>query len=270
MRKPLFTILASLAAAGAAAAAASSLPAVPARGPVPVCGYTVLHTYPHGTADFTEGLLYRDGLLYESTGEPGRSRIIVRRLASTAPLREARIPATQFGEGIIDWGDQLISLTWRDGVGYRWDRKTLRKLGSFAFEGEGWGMTRHGNTIYQSDGTPNLILRDPATMAETGTLTVTADDLPVAALNELEWINGEIWANIWLTDRIARIDPATGRVKAWVDLTGLRARVGATEQDDVLNGIAYDARGKRIFVTGKDWHSLFEIALKKPCSVGSH
>lgn len=243
--------------------------AAPVRAQVPVCGYTVVRTYPHGTADFTEGLFYRDGLLYESTGEPGRSRVIARRLESAAPLREGRIPASQFGEGVIDWGDQLISLTWRDGVGYRWDRKTLRRLGSFRFEGEGWGMTRNGGTIYQSDGTPNLILRNPATMAATGTLTVTADGLPVAALNELEWIDGEIWANVWLTDRIARIDPVSGRVRVWVDLAGLRARVGATNPDDVLNGIAWDARGRRIFVTGKDWPSLFEIRLAPPCALPS-
>lgn len=261
------SLLAPAAFAPAAFALAAFALSGPARAEVPVCGYEVVRSYPHDPGNFTEGLLFRDGLLYESTGEQGRSKIVVRRLDSAKPLREVRIAPTQFGEGLVDWGDQLISLTWRDGVGYRWDRATLRPLGSFSFVGEGWGMTRHGNTIYQSNGSPILILRDPATMARTGTITVTADDRPVTNLNELEWIEGEIWANVWQTDQIARIDPASGKVKAWVDLAGLRARAGALGLNDVLNGIAWDARGQRLFVTGKDWAQLFEIRLAPPCSI---
>jgi len=234
---------------------------------VPVCGYEVVHEYPHDPTAFTEGLLYRDGLLYESTGRLGVSRIMVRKLDSAEPVRQVSIDPTYFGEGLIDWGDELISLTWRDGIGYRWDRETLEKRGWFRFGGEGWGMTRNAGTIYQSDGTSSLLLRDPETMTVTGALAVTADGAPVRNLNELEWIGGEIWANIWLTDRIARIDPATGEVKAWVDLAGLAAEAGVTDPDAVLNGIAYDAKGGRIFVTGKDWPLLFEIRLAAPCAI---
>ncbi|WP_338466052.1 glutaminyl-peptide cyclotransferase [Novosphingobium sp. ZN18A2] len=246
--------------------AAGVLPAA-AHADIPVCDYTVVRSYPHGTGDFTEGLFYREGLLYESTGEPGHSRIVVRKLDSLKPLREARIPAPLFGEGVIDWGDQLISLTWRAGIGYRWDRKTLRNTGTFTYKGEGWGMTRDGNTIYQSDGSSTLLLRDPATMKVTGTLPVTAEGRAVPLLNELEWINGEIWANVWMTDSIARIDPASGKVKAWIDLSGLRTRAKGYGQDDVLNGIAWDAKHHRVFVTGKNWNQLFQIRLKPPCKM---
>lgn len=263
MIRPL--ALALLASAALLATAAPS--AVRADEQPPICGYAVVHTYPHSTAAFTEGLLYRDGLLYESTGQSGASKIIVRTLDDPKPLREANVPAPRFGEGLVDWGDQLISLTWTSGTGYRWDRKTLRPLGTFTYKGEGWGMTRHGGTIYQSDGSSTLILRDPATMKVTGTLAVTAAGVAVPMLNELEWINGEIWANVWLTDNIARIDPATGKVKAWIDLAGLRRLARGDTEDSVLNGIAWDAKRQRVFVTGKNWNSLFEIRLKPPCSM---
>lgn len=243
-----------------------ALAAQPEGGP-PICGYTVVRTYPHSTSAFTEGLLYRDGLLYESTGQSGESRIVVRKLDILKPIKEASIPAPLFGEGIVDWGDQLISLTWTSGTGYRWDRKTLRQIGSFTYQGEGWGMTRHGGTIYQSNGSSALILRDPATMAVTGTLAVSSDGVAVPMLNELEWINGEIWANVWLTDNIARIDPATGKVKAWIDLAGLRRLAHGDTGDSVLNGIAWDAKRQRVFVTGKNWNALFEIRLKPPCKM---
>ena len=225
----------------------------------PVCGYQVVHTFPHDPAAFTEGLFYDDGALFESTGKLGESFIFKRSLTDAAPLAETRIDPTLFGEGIVRWQDQIISLTWRDGLGYRWDAKTLKQLGFFHYTGEGWGMTIHDGTIYQSDGSSSLRLRDPETMAQTGTLPVTDGGKPVKKLNELEWINGEIWANVWLTDRIARIDPATGHVIAWVDFTGLDAQAGASSYDAVLNGIAYDPEGKRIFVTGKNWSKLFQI-----------
>lgn len=224
-----------------------------------VCSYRIIKTFPHDAGAFTEGLFYDDGALFESTGQLGQSRIIKRSLTSTTPLLQARVDPTLFGEGIVRWKDQIISLTWRDGLGYRWDAKTLKRIGYFHFAGEGWGMTIHDGTIYQSDGSSSLRLRNPATMAQTGSLAVTDEGRPVANLNELEWIDGAIWANVWLTDRIARIDPATGRVTAWIDLSGLGKQAGAIGFDAVLNGIAYDPEGKRIFVTGKNWSKLFQI-----------
>ncbi|MCJ2188317.1 glutaminyl-peptide cyclotransferase [Novosphingobium beihaiensis] len=230
-----------------------------ARAEVPVCGYRVVKTYPHDPSAFTEGLFYADGSLFESTGKLGQSRIFKRSLADTKPLVEAQIDPTFFGEGIVLWKDQIISLTWRDGLGYRWDSKTLKQLGYFRYAGEGWAMTIHDGTIYQSDGSSRLRLRDPETMEQTGSLAVTDAGEPVRNLNELEWIDGEIWANVWLTDRIARIDPATGHVTGWIDFTGLRDEAGAPDYDAVLNGIAYDPEGKRIFVTGKNWSKLFQV-----------
>lgn len=236
----------------------AAVPAVQAKD-VPVCSYRIDNAFPHDTGAFTEGLLYDRGLLYESTGQKGDSRIVVRKLETLEPVREARIDPSVFGEGLVDWKDQLISLTWRDGVGYRWDRATLKLLGTFRYEGEGWAMTRSGNTIYQSDGSASLRLRDPATMRQTGALAVTADGKPVANLNELEWIDGEIWANVWMTDRIARIDPKTGKVTSWLDLSGLREQAGGVGVDAVLNGIAWDSATHRIFVTGKNWNQIFQI-----------
>ncbi|MBT0667691.1 glutaminyl-peptide cyclotransferase [Novosphingobium profundi] len=230
----------------------------------PTCGYEVVKTYPHDPAAFTEGLFFADGVLYESTGQKGASRIYTRTLESTAPILEGKVDPTFFGEGSVAWGDQVISLTWRDGLGYRWDRKTLKPLALFPVAGEGWGMTIHNGTIYQSDGSDHLILRDPKDFSRTGAIAVTDQGKPVEMLNELEWIDGEIWANVWMSERIARIDPATGAVKSWVDLAGLAAKSGARTGDDVLNGIAYDAETKRVFVTGKNWNSLYQIKAKCP------
>lgn len=241
------------------AAMGASQPAFATPAPAPVCSYRIVKTYPHDPGAFTEGLFYDGGMLFESTGQPGDSRIVERSLQSARPIIETHIDPTYFGEGIVLWKNEIISLTWRDGVGYRWDRKTLKPLGYFHYVGEGWGMTIHAGRIYQSDGSATLRLRDPATMAQTGSLTVTDQGRPVRNLNELEWIDGEIWANVWLTDRIARIDPVTGHVKAWMDMAGLRTKAAASGPDAVLNGIAYDPATRRIFVTGKYWNSLFQI-----------
>lgn len=250
-----FVVLAALALASGCKAEAS---------PAPVCSYAIVETFPHDPGAFTEGLFFADGVLYESTGQKGESRVYKRTLQSTTPLVEGKVDPTFFGEGSVAWKDQVISLTWRDGLGYRWDRTTLKPITLFPFSGEGWGMTIHENTIFQSDGSDHLILRDPQSFRTTGTLAVTDQGKPVRMLNELEWIDGEIWANIWMTDRIARIDPETGQVKSWVDLSGLAAQSGARTSDDVLNGIAYDATRKRIFVTGKNWDKLYQITPKCP------
>lgn len=241
-----------------AAALSGCAPAVSAE--VPRCGYTVQHVYPHDAQAFTEGLFYRDGFLFESTGLEGRSSIRRVRLNDGVVVDRVALPSSLFGEGIVDWGRELIGVTWRGGVGYRMTIDGFKPTGRFGYRGEGWGLTRNGRDVILSDGTATLRFMDPLTMRERRTLAVTADGAPVRQLNELEWVRGEILANVWQTEQIARIDPATGRVKAWIDLDGLRERAGAGGPDDVLNGIAWDRAG-RLFVTGKNWSKLFEIRL---------
>lgn len=232
--------------------------AVPGGG-VPVERVSVVRSYPHDRGAFTEGLLYLDGRLYESTGLETQSEIREVRLEDGKVLRRASIPPQYFGEGLVNWGGKLISLTWRDGIGFIWDRATFKRTGQFRYRGEGWALTQNGREIVMSDGTPQLRFLDPRTFAETRRVTVTADGHPVPRLNEIEWVKGEVLANIWLTDRIARIDPATGKVKAWIDLSDVARRSSRRTGDDVLNGIAYDAKGDRLFVTGKNWPTLYEV-----------
>lgn len=235
--------------------------ALPAAAEVPVQGYEVVRDYPHDPKAFTEGLFYRDGRMFESTGKnPASIREV--RLEDGAVLRQRVIDPAYFGEGIIDIGDKIISLTWRNQLGFVWNRDDFAPVSAFSYPGEGWALTRDDRRIIMSDGTAELRFLDPATLRETGRITVTADGVPVRNLNELEWVEGEIYANIWLTDRIARIDPETGKVLAWIDLTGLLALTPDMDpNDDVLNGIAWDSDGKRLFVTGKNWPKLFEIKL---------
>lgn len=226
---------------------------------VPVTAARVVRTYPHDPRAFTEGLLFHDGRLYESTGEPGRSSIREVDLATGKVLRSVAIAPPTFGEGIVIWGRQIISLTWQDGIGWRWSLADFKRVGSFRYPGEGWALTTDGRSIIMSDGTDQLRFLDPATLAERGRLRVMDGARPVDQLNELEYVDGEILANIWRTNRIARIDPASGNVIGWIDVAALTARVHPTDQDDVPNGIAWDAKGRRLFVTGKDWPVLFQI-----------
>lgn len=227
--------------------------------PLQAQGYRVVASYPHDSEAFTEGLFYLDGALYESTGLEGRSDIRKVRLEDGKVLRRVELPPHYFGEGIVPWKNQILSLTWQDGVGFRWRKEDFRKLGSFRYEGEGWGMTQDGAHIYMSDGTPQLRVIDPETFREIRRITVTYDGKPISYLNELEYVKGELLANVWLTSRIARIDPATGKVKGWIDLTTLVQAQGLGDTDAVLNGIAYDAEKDRLFVTGKNWPKLYEI-----------
>jgi glutamine cyclotransferase len=229
---------------------------------VPVQGYELVRTYPHDPSAFTQGLFFRDGILYESTGLNGQSTIRKVRLEDGKVLHIASIPPHQFGEGSTDWGKEIVSLTWQHGIGYRWDRATLKPVGTFRYSGEGWGLTNDGRSLILSDGTSSLRFLDPVTFKEQRRVQVTAEGRPVARLNELEWVNGEILANVWQTSRIARINPNTGKVKAWIDLSGLERLAGGDRIDNVLNGIAYDAKQKRLFVTGKRWPKMFEIRLK--------
>ena len=227
----------------------------------PVASARIVREYPHDRGAFTQGLFWRDGRLWESTGLIGSSTIREVDLETGRVLRSADIPAGLFGEGIVDWGDEIVSITWQDGIGFRWDRRTFRRTGTFRYSHEGWGLTRDSRHIIMSDGTPTLRFLDPATMSEVRRVAVTSAGQPVANLNELEFVDGEILANVWMTTRIARIDPATGRVTGWIELEPL-ARANGGGEDDVLNGIAWDAAGRRLFVTGKNWPRLYEIALE--------
>ena len=230
----------------------------------PVYGYEVVRTYPHDPHAFTEGLFLRDGYLYESTGLRGASSIR-KVVLETGQIESGRsLPNQYFGEGIVDWKDKLVQLTWQNQVGFVYGFDDFAARGQFAYEGEGWALTRDETKIIMSDGTSRLRFLDPETLKETGGITVTDQGQPVDQLNELEWVKGEIYANVWQTDRIARIDPATGKVTGWIDLTGLLP-VQDQPGTDVLNGIAYDAKADKLIVTGKLWPRLYEIRLvKKP------
>jgi glutaminyl-peptide cyclotransferase len=234
------------------------------KGPssLPVYSYTVQRTYPHDPAAFTQGLQYHDGVLYEGTGRHGQSSIRKVRLETGEVLQQRDLPAEHFGEGIVIWQSDLIQLTWQSQVAFVYDRSTFALNRTFGYPGEGWGLTHDGSSLFMSDGTSELRVLDPATFAMRRRLRVTADGVPVANLNELEFVNGEIFANIWGSDRVARISPLTGEVTGWIDLTGLLTSA-ESRQVDVLNGIAYDAQSDRLFVTGKLWPKLFEIKLTR-------
>lgn len=233
------------------------------RAAVPVYTYEVVHTYPHDVHAFTEGLLYLNGVLYESTGLEGHSSIRKVQLESGRVLQKIAIAPQYFGEGIVVWKHELISLTWKSHLGFVFDLATLEVRRRFHYEGEGWALTQDGKRLIMSDGTADLRFLDPMTLHETGRLHVTLDGRPITQLNELEYVKGEIFANIWQTDWLARIDPATGQVLGLIDLSGLLSLSDRTPgQTDVLNGIAYDAHNDRLFVTGKNWPHLFEIRVK--------
>jgi glutamine cyclotransferase len=227
-------------------------------GSAPTFTYQVVQALPHDRTAFTEGLFYLDGFLYESTGLNGKSEIRKVRLETGQVIQRLPIAAQYFGEGIVAFGSSLYQLTYMHGVAFVYDLATLRYQKQFQYQGEGWALTTDGKRLIMSDGTQFLRLIDPATFKETGRITVTDAGRPVRQLNELEYIRGEIYANIWQTDRIARINPQTGRVNSWVDLSGILS-VMETRGVDVLNGIAYDAQRDRLFVTGKYWPRLFEI-----------
>ena len=226
----------------------------------PRFGYTVVRSYPHDRSAFTQGLLFQDGYLYEGTGQEGASSIRKVRLDTGEVLQIRRLDDRYFGEGISIVGDRLIQLTWKSEIGFLYNAKTFEPTGTFNYEGEGWGLTYDGKRLIRSDGSAVLRFLDPHTLKETGRVTVRDRGNPVGQLNELEIVKGEIFANVFLTDLIARISPSTGQVTGWIDLTGIlppRERAGI----DVLNGIAYDAAGDRLFVTGKLWPKLFEIKI---------
>jgi glutaminyl-peptide cyclotransferase len=254
---------ASIARAGLALAVLA-LAISPARAAAPIYGFQVVHAYPHDPQAFTEGLFYKDGFLYESTGLEGHSTIRKEALQTGKVLLERAIAPEYFGEGIVAWKGRLIELTWRSQTGFIYDLATFKPLGKFSYSGEGWALTKDASRLIMSDGTPQIRFLDPATLRETGRLTVTADGVPLRNINELEWVKGEIFANVWQTSVIARIDPKTGNVVGWIDLRRLAAMAGVQDPDAVLNGVAYDATHDRLFVTGKLWPKLYEIKLTGP------
>jgi glutaminyl-peptide cyclotransferase len=224
----------------------------------PVYTFRVVKTYPHDPSAFTQGLIYLDGFLYEGTGMNGHSNLRKVNLETGKVLQEKKIEQQYFGEGITNWGSQLIQLTWQHGVGFVWDRSTFQLKKQFKYTGEGWGLTHDTKQLILSDGSPVLRLLDPETLAEKGRLPVLDGRRPISNLNELEWVKGEIWANIWQTEKIVRISPQNGQVLGWVDMTGILPAADRANVD-VLNGIAYDEKKDRLFVTGKWWPKLFEI-----------
>ena len=261
------TLLAAifLAAASCSPSTAPAPVATPAAPAVPVFSYQVVNTFPHDKTAFTEGLQFIDGAMYESTGMEGTSWVRRYDLATGAVQAEHVIDKQYFGEGSVVLADKIVSVTWKNQKGFIYDRATLAPKGEFTYQGEGWGMTTDGRQVFMSDGSSSIRVMDPDTLAQTGEIKVTMNGRPVDQLNEPEFIKGEIWANVFQTDRILRIDPATGKVNSVVYLANL-----LSPQDrrgvDVLNGIAYDASGDRIFVTGKYWPKIFEIKLVDPAA----
>jgi glutamine cyclotransferase len=225
----------------------------------PVYGYQVVAKLPHSTESYTEGFFFKDGLFYEGTGLEGHSELLVEQPESGKVLQRIELPAKYFGEGIIDFGPNLYEWTWQTHIGFVYDRFSLRKLREFTYEGEGWGMTRTTTQIITSDGSATLRFRDPATFKEVRHIVVKDGATQIDQLNELEFVKGEIYANVWHEDRIARISPRDGHVIAWIDLKGILPDDQRVNDESVLNGIAYDAAKDRLFVTGKQWPAVFEI-----------
>ena len=226
---------------------------------LPVYTYEIANTFPHDRKAFTQGLAYDDGFLYEGTGIQGRSSLRKVDLATGDVLQTHELPDDLFGEGIAIVGDKIVQLTWQSKRGFVYDRESFELLDEFTYSTEGWGITHDGGRLIMSDGTSTLHCLDPATFKKTGWIEVREKGRRVGKLNELEFVQGEIFANVWNTDRIARISPETGQVTGWIDLSGLLGPEDRSEPVDVLNGIAYDEENDRLFVTGKLWPKLFEI-----------
>jgi len=227
----------------------------------PVFGYRVVATYPHSVDSYTEGFFYLGGLFYEGTGLQGHSSLMAIQPQTGKPVQQIDLPSQYFGEGIVDWGRNIYEWTWQSHVCFVYDRFSFRLVKQFSYTGEGWGMTHTEKEIVTSDGTSTLRFRDPNTFKETRHIVVKDDTTTVDQLNELEYIKGTIFANVWHVDRIAEISPKDGHVIAWIDLAGLLPESQKVNGESVLNGIAYDALHDRLFVTGKQWPTVFEIRI---------
>src|SRR5271163_908523 len=225
----------------------------------PILGYKVVAEFPHSTDSYTEGFLYLDGLFYEGTGIAARSALLAIEPETGKPVQKRAMAPQYFGEGIVDWGPNIYQWTWQSHICFVYDRFSLRTLKELSYTGEGWGMTRTAKELITSDGTATLRFRNPNTFDEVRHIVVKDGSKTIDQLNELEYIKGEIYANVWHSDRIARISPVDGHVIAWIDCTGLLPNDQRVNAESVLNGIAYDAKKDRLFVTGKQWPAVFEI-----------
>ncbi len=227
-------------------------------------GYSVVNSFPHDRGAFTQGLIYRDGFLYESTGLNGRSSLRKVELATGKVLQQVDVDPAHFAEGLTDWKNRLVQITWQTQTGFVYDLETFKLEKTFAFPGEGWGLAHDGKHLILSDGSATLRFLDPKTYAEVRRVEVRYEGKPLAQLNELEMVGDELFANVWGTNFLVVIDPASGRVTGQVDLAGLLPEADRKPPIDVLNGIAWDAAGKRLFVTGKLWPKVFELRLDRP------
>lgn len=246
---------------------------------IPVYSYTVIHSYPHDNLAFTQGLVYNDGFLFEGTGLPGYSTLRKVNLETGKVIKMLPLDKEHFGEGITFFGNKIAQLTLDDNIGFIYDGASFKRLGKFNYPTAGWGITYDGINLIMSDGTEYLYFLDTNTFQKIKKITVTANGIPVKNINELEYINGKIYANIWMTDKIAIINPKSGKVSAWINLSGLlsekyKKKIGhslsdngiysrISEKDACLNGIAYDKKNNRLFVTGKLWPKVFEIRIEK-------
>lgn len=246
-------------AAGPSWLASSSLPELLAQKIAPVDTFRVVKTYPHDAAAYTQGLIYREGFLYESTGLNGQSTLRRVKLETGEVVQQHRLDTAYFAEGLAEWNGQLVQLTWRSNIAFVYDVASFVPRRTFGYTGEGWGLTRDREGFILSDGTEQLRFLHPDTFREVRRVTVTDGGVPVRDLNELEYVRDEVFANVWHADRIARISPESGRVVGWIDLRGLMSTGYRLDSEAVLNGIAYDATTNRLFVTGKLWPRLFEI-----------
>ncbi|MFO7975039.1 MAG: glutaminyl-peptide cyclotransferase [Candidatus Hydrogenedentota bacterium] len=228
---------------------------------IPLYTYRVVKTFPHDPEAFTQGFAFENGFLYEGTGLRGKSSLREVVVETGEVARMASLEDAYFGEGIAILGDRIVQLTWRSQIGFIYDKRTFERVGQFSYPTEGWGLTYDGARLIMSDGSSFLYFLDPETFERTGQVQVIGPSGPVTRLNELEYIDGEVYANVWRTDRIARIDPTTGALLGWINLEGLLAPEDRTGDEDVLNGIAYDPATNRLFVTGKRWPKVYEIEL---------
>lgn len=239
-----------------------SLRPSPPTPPVRVYTYRVVRTLPHDKTAFTQGLVVHNGQFMESTGQNGQSSIRIVDIASGKVLKRQALEGMYFGEGMVVLGNNAYMLTWLNQQGFVFDAKTLKQKGTFRYNGEGWGLTSDGTHLYMSNGSSTISVLDPKDFRVIKSINVTNDGSPQSKLNELEWIDGEIWANVWRSDNIVRIDPMTGKVVGVVNLQGLLPSAEREYETDVLNGIAYDASSKSLYVTGKNWPHVYEIVIE--------
>jgi len=260
-----FVLVFSLASFACQSGTVANLPGekTPAIQPVPIYSYEVVHFWPHDPRAFTQGLVFHDGKLLESTGQQGRSSLRRVELETGKVLQKVDVGEPYFAEGITLLKGKIYQLTWQHQLGFIYDAWTFEEIGKFNYQGEGWGLTNDGQSLIVSDGTNRVRFLDPDNFQVRKTIAVFDGTMPVMEINELEYVQGEIYANIWHADRIARIDPQTGRIVGWIDLRGLLARGEVHDEEAVLNGIAYDETNGRLFVTGKLWPKLFEIRVNR-------